>query len=104
MIDIPLACNIEAIKTEERDQHFDLVTRWREAAEEVVELPTGYAFRFAPETTMLLGLAKFISRERLCCPFFHFEIAVEANAGPLWLRLLGGEQVKSFVRESLINA
>ena len=103
MIDLPLACNIDALKKDERDHHFDLVTQWREVVEKVAELPTGYAFRFAPESTILPGLAEFVGRERLCCPFFHFEIVVEANGGPIWLRMMGGEEVKSFVRESLLN-
>ena len=103
MIDIALACNIDALKKDERDRHFDLVTQWREVVEKVVELPTGYAFRFASETAILMGLAEFVGRERLCCPFFLFEIAVEANGGPIWLRMMGGEEVKSFVRENLLN-
>jgi hypothetical protein len=68
------------------------------AVEQAVELPDGYAFRFRPDTGILLGLAEFVRRERLCCPFFHFEIALEANEGPLWLRLTGSEAVKEFVR------
>jgi hypothetical protein len=103
MSDLPIiACDLNAIQAEEHGGHLSLIDEWRRAVQEVVELPSGYAFRFAPETPILLGLAEFISRERLCCPFFHFEIAVEPNQGPLWLRLLGGEEVKDFVQESLV--
>jgi hypothetical protein len=98
-----IICNIEAINTDQRERHFDLVTQWQSGVEEVVELPTGYAFRFAPEAVNLTELAEFVSRERLCCPFFHFEIAVEANGGPISLRLMGGEEVKSFIKESLLK-
>ena len=79
------------------------MTQWRDAVEQVEDLPTGYAFRFAPDIALLNGLAEFIGRERLCCPFFHFEIVVEANGGPVWLRLMGDEDVKSFVRENLLS-
>jgi hypothetical protein len=96
--------NVDAIRVGERDRHCGLVAQWQEAIEKVVELPTGYAFCFAPETAILMGLAEFISRERLCCPFFHFEIVVEANGGPVWLRFMGGEEVKTFVREALAMA
>ncbi len=103
MTNQPIVCNINAIKNDDRERHFDLVTQWRNGVEEVVELPTGYTFRFAPEAVNLMELAEFVSRERLCCPFFHFEIAVEANGGPISLRLMGGEEVKSFVKESLLG-
>jgi hypothetical protein len=103
MKDSPLLCHIDAINENERDRHFDLVARWQGAVEEVVETPTGYAFRFPPETAILVGVAEFVGRERLCCPFFRFEIVVEANGGPIWLRLTGGEQVKTFVRENLVE-
>ena len=51
-----------------------------------------------------MGLAEFIGRERLCCPFFHFEIVVEANGGSIWLRLMGGEDVKTFVQDNLLDS
>ncbi len=103
MKDDPLLCHINAINRDERDRHYDLVARWREAATGVTEIPTGYAFSFPPEMAILAELAEFIGRERLCCPFFHFEIVVEANGGPIWLRLMGSEQVKTFVRENMIE-
>lgn len=97
-----IACDIKAIKAEERERHFALGAQWQNAIEQVVELPSGYAFRLSPESVNLINLAEFVSGERLCCPFFHFEIALEANDGPLWLRLLGGGEVKSVVRESFL--
>ena len=104
MIEVPIACHIEAIDPAERERHFELVTGWRDAIEKVEELPTGFAFRFPAQTAILMGLAEFIGRERLCCPFFHFEIVVEANGGSIWLRLMGGEDVKTFVQDNLLDS
>ena len=98
-----IACDITALSREERDRHFDLAAQWRGAAQEVLELPDGYAFSFAPETETLMALAEFAGRERLCCPFLRFGIVVEANGGPLWLHLAGGKAVKAFVRENLVG-
>ena len=103
MIEQPIVCNINAIKSDERERHYTLGAQWQDAVEKVVELPTGYAFRFAPASVDLMALAEFVSRERLCCPFFGFEIVVEANDGPVWLRLKGGQEAKSFIREALVK-
>ena len=69
--------------------------------EETHELPSGYEFRFADETSVLVRLADFVSLEKLCCPFLRFEIEVEAESGPVWLRLTGREGVKEFIREEV---
>lgn len=103
MGDEPIACDIRAIRAGERNRHLDLAAQWQDAVDEVMELPNGYAFRFAPDIDILMDLAEFVSRERVCCPFFHFEIAVEANRGPVWLRLLGSEKVKAFIQVSVLG-
>ncbi|MDQ3748973.1 MAG: MerR family DNA-binding protein [Acidobacteriota bacterium] len=43
-----------------------------------------------------LDVAEFITYERLCCPFFNFEMAVEGEN--LSLRLKGKEGVKEFIK------
>lgn len=99
----PLFCNLDAIREDEQERHFGLVAQWQEAVEEVKELPAGYAFRLDENKVNILELAEFVSRERLCCPFFHFELAVEPHNGPLWLRLMGNAQVKTFVGEYVVG-
>ena len=69
------------------------------AAEEIVELPDGYAYRFSGED-QLASLLEFIAAERRCCPFLTFEIAFEPHAGPLWLRMRGSPRVKAFIAEA----
>jgi hypothetical protein len=41
----------------------------------------------------------FFSSERICCPFFAFELIFEPNLGSIWLRVRGAEGVKVFTRE-----
>ena len=67
--------------------------------EEVVELPDGYAYRFAGGDSPLEWLLEFIAAERRCCPFLSFEIAFEPHGGPLWLRMSGSPRVKAFIAE-----
>jgi hypothetical protein len=70
-------------------------------AQELRELPDGYEFRFANEPEMALALANFVEYERLCCPFYTFNIEVGAGGGPLWLRLTGTDGVKEFSKALL---
>ena len=50
---------------------------------------------------LIAKLSEFISLEKLCCPFLKFVIEVEAEGGPVWLRLTGREGVKAFIREEI---
>ena len=96
MNDIPIACNLGVFTEAERARHREVSDQWHNAIQEAVNIPTGYAFRFEADPQMIQLLAEFISRERLCCPFFHFEIVLEPD-GPLWLHLMGDERVKAFL-------
>jgi hypothetical protein len=79
-----------------RKEHVTVGLQIFQAAQEVQELPNGYAFRFANEPGMFMALANFVENERRCCAFYAFVIEVESGGGPLWLRLTGGEGVKEF--------
>ena len=90
-----------AIPVDQRPVHIatskDLFSRIAEFR----ELENGYEFRFADGPELLVKLAEFISLEKLCCPFLSFVVEVEAEAGPVWLRLTGREGVKAFIREEI---
>jgi hypothetical protein len=60
-------------------------------------LPDGYAFELRNDSDVLLRAAEFISLERLCCPFFRFELQVERDGGSVWLSLTGRDGVKPFI-------
>lgn len=97
----PLACNMLALDAEGRKRHKVVSERMRAAVKEVQDLPDGYAFRFPAEESTILLVSEFIARERLCCPFFRFELIAEQEDGPLWLRLRGREGVKEFIAAEL---
>src|SRR5262245_38000275 len=97
----PLACNMSALDAEGRKRHKAVSERMRAAVKEVQDLPDGYAFRFPAEQATILLLSEFIARERLCCPFFRFELIAEQEDGPLWLQLRGREGVKEFIKAEL---
>ncbi|HEV2666252.1 MAG TPA: hypothetical protein VG324_15140 [Blastocatellia bacterium] len=97
----PFACNMLALDAEGRKRHKAVSERMRAAVKEVQELSDGYAFRFPAEQANILLVSEFIARERLCCPFFRFELIAEQEDGPLWLRLRGREGVKEFIKAEL---
>lgn len=97
----PFACNMLALDAEGRKRHKVVSEQMRAAVKEVQALPDGYAFRFPAEQATILLVSEFIARERLCCPFFRFELVAEQEDGPLWLRLRGREGVKEFIKAEL---
>jgi hypothetical protein len=89
-------CNMMALTESDRAVYQEAAQSLLGAVQEKKELRNGYAFRLAPE--MLVTAAQWISFERLCCPFFTFEMDLAKDGGPLWLRITGARGVKAFIR------
>jgi CHASE1-domain containing sensor protein len=93
-----LACNLNALTSEQRQERAELAKLIQAQTQELQELSNGYAFRLPSSSTLFLELAEFVHLERHCCPFFKFELELEANEGPLWLRITGPEGSKEFMK------
>jgi hypothetical protein len=91
-------CNTKALTKDERAVYKELTSKLSRSRAETKELPDGYAFRHKSDSVSIGDLASWISYERKCCPFFTFEIELERNGGPLWLKLKGADGVKPFIR------
>jgi hypothetical protein len=91
-------CNLKALTTKERARHVLLTLEIERARVETIELANGFAFRFQDSAVSLADLAEWVSAERKCCPFFDFEIELQGNNGPLWLKLRGKDGVKAFMQ------
>lgn len=91
-------CNLKALNPAEREQLRQLTERFKAARVETTELESGYAFRFDAAKISINDLAAWISWEQKCCPFFDFEIELQRDGGPLWLKLRGRGGVKEFMR------
>jgi hypothetical protein len=94
----PFACDMTTLDAEGRERHAVVTRQLNDGTQEVRELPDGYALRFTPSQESILLVSEFIARERLCCPFFTFEVVVEKDGGPVWLQLRGREGVKAFIQ------
>ena len=99
-----LACDLTAIPEDSRGEHVVSASQLFGTAQEVQELPDGYAIRFANVPGKFMDIANFIEHDRLCCPFFNFGVEVEPNSGPLWLRLTGSEGVKEILQTILFES
>lgn len=91
-------CNTKALNKIERERYNQLTDKFRQARIETKELSDGYVFRLNSEAVSVAELAEWISAERKCCPFFSFEIELQRDNGPLWLKLRGADGVKAFIR------
>lgn len=94
---IALACVLDAIPSEEREEHGKRAETVLRSITATRELDDGYAWTISLDQLVLV--AEFVSRERLCCPFFRFEMVVPPQAEALELRLTGGEGVKAFIAQ-----
>ena len=98
-----LACDLTAIPSSAREEHVVTAPQLFQTAQEVQELSNGYAFRFLNEPGKFMAIANYIENERLCCPFFNFELEVKPDGGALWLRLTGNQGVKELLRSGLLD-
>jgi hypothetical protein len=97
--EIGFYCNLKALSAKERARHQQLAHQLKQATIETEELPGGFGFRLDRTQISLPELAEWISAERQCCPFFDFDIELQRNNGPLWLKLSGKDGVKAFMRK-----
>lgn len=88
----------------ERKRHIDAISEVFGAVEEIRELPHGYAFRLPNDADWVVKAADFITKERLCCPFFGFTLELEPERGALWLSLTGRDGVKPFIAAEIGHA
>jgi hypothetical protein len=93
----PFACSLTALSAAERVHHRELSAELHAAVKETRELRNGYAFRLSGERRSLAMLSEWVSLERLCCPFFTFQIEAASETQPVWLRMTGREGVKKFM-------
>lgn len=97
-MDTPFVYNINALNIAQKQRYKEIIDKLGNSRQAIKELNDGYAFRFKAESQMILEAAEFIVYERLCCPFFNFELAFEQDTNRLWLRLRGQEGIKEFIR------
>jgi hypothetical protein len=97
-MDTPFICNLNVLSESQKDRYKELTQILNQSRQSVKELNDGYAFRFKAESQLILDAAEFIVYERLCCPFFNFELAIESDTNRMWINLRGQNGIKEFIR------
>ena len=92
-----MACNLKAIRTEDRPRYRELVSRLRAAIRNRTSMANGYAFTLNGAAISLTETAEWMNMERLCCPFLVFELSAAGNKDDWRLALTGPEGVKSLL-------
>ena len=87
MADIPIACTLNPAEMAARRE--GLLPGLAARAQERASLADGFRWRFAPSREVLEAIARVIDAERQCCPFFRFDMTVQAGGGPVWLAVTG---------------
>ena len=96
----PFACNLKVFQPDERRQHIKLTHQIMAAIVAHHELPQGYSFQLDPTRVSLLEVAEWAGRERKCCPFFDFQLALDGpGEGRVTLTLTGRPGIKQFILE-----
>ena len=98
---LPLACNLSEPEMVKRRQ--ELAGEVFGGLQRLDELEDGYAFGFPGSEEWATRLLRFVNTERVCCPFFVFELVFEPERGPILLRVRGPEGAKAFI-EAEMNA
>lgn len=100
MTDAPFACDMSAISPNQRAAHHALIRHLVDAATTRVR-PSGDGFVLSFPATAFDDVARFMSHERLCCPFLRFSLDLEANGGPIHLCLSGPPGAAEFIGAEL---
>jgi hypothetical protein len=92
-----LACNLNAISQENLLRYKDLFRRVQAAITDRRELEDGYVFRLDGKSLSLPDVEQWISLERLCCPFFTFQLQTKGGEPDCWLTLRGPDGAKAII-------
>jgi len=95
---LSLSCKLTSPELQHRKK--TVISNLKQLLLEKQELADGYRYRFAGNDSMIDLVTDFIKTERLCCDFFHFNLAVSSD-NTLWLTITGPEGAKSFIATEL---
>lgn len=96
--DTPIACDLSVL--DDPNHHKQQFERLFEQREEVRKVDGGIAVRFPGAIRCAEQALAFIQRERQCCPFLTFQIAIEPEERGIWLYMGGDEQVENYITSS----
>jgi hypothetical protein len=100
-----IACDLKVFEKQKRALHENQSLTILRAATRSTELTDGYAFYYAYSSETFVSMARWITNESRCCPFFTFELVLEPiEAGyTICLRLRGSLEIKEFLKTGFLK-
>lgn len=94
-----IACDLTVFPSENRKSHEEQSLDIIKKAKRINELNDGYSFYHDYSDETFTSIAKWITGEHKCCPFFTFELVLEPNEKgyEIALRLRGSKEIKQFL-------
>ena len=95
-----IACDLTVFPSEKRNSHEEESLSIVKNAKRINELKDGYSFYHDYSDETFTSIAKWITGESKCCPFFTFELALEPieKSYEIALRLRGSKEIKQFLK------
>jgi hypothetical protein len=99
---VVFACDMKGMTPAQRKRHTETLSPALMSAKlNTSELADGYAFQFPSDAKTFAIVSEWVGNERLCCPFFAFDIHVGDSAEPMVLKITGPAGVKQFIKAEL---
>ena len=95
--DLPIACNLDALSSEERKQRSYLSSRIREHVIDISESKHGYRLCLKSDENLYRDALELILLERRCCPFLLMTLDFSSGEGPVYLDIGGSVESKAFL-------
>jgi len=93
----PIACNLKALTSEQRKELAQIGQKVIAAISSSRELNDGYAFRVDPAHASIVDVAKWLDLWRRCCPFYEFQVDLDAADDTTWISVKGRPGVKEYI-------
>ena len=97
--DLVLACKLTSAELRERKA--TVITELKNKIVDRGETENGFKYKFDGSGNTIDQLITFIKTERVCCPFFIFNLSVTDEKDFVWLEVTGKKNVKEFIRTEL---
>jgi hypothetical protein len=97
-----LVCDLSTLTDDQRRNLVAVSAEVFGAASEVQVLPNGFRLAYHDASAELISkIAEFIAYDRLCCAFLQHGMVSEADGGPTWLNISGGEGAKEVIADDV---
>ncbi len=97
----PVACNLEAFSEQESQRYEQLFAQIKKSMLMLEESENGYRLHLPYTPKAWMDVAKWITLENMCCPFFRFAQQFVTEDKVIILHISGPEGTKAILKEEL---